>query len=257
MRLYLFTLLFLLMTPFSTFATVPLDLATVKAAEHQLEDVMELMDTNTVKTQLKATKAAYQQAPNELNQIRLGIAYHEAALNLTFLTQGKTQHSGYAQKSYDLLDSVFHNPSTAPGFMPFVAAYKASAIALVGAETRKLSLLGTAFEEFEIAVNDYSEVACLPEFLRGSVAENLPRIFPRKRKWAKIDFESIIQKQQKEPEYANWKIMSFTFWAWANQHQGKKHRATALDYLEKAIALDPDYQAGRERAESLKKALQN
>ncbi len=46
--------------------------------------------------------------------------------------------------------------------------------------------------------------------------------------------------------------MSFTYWAWAKQHQNKKYRTQALQYLNKAIAPDPKYQAGRKRAEELK-----
>ena len=49
--------------------------------------------------------------------------------------------------------------------------------------------------------------------------------------------------------------MSFTYWAWAKQHQGKKYRAQALSNLDKAIALDPDNIAGRAKAEELKADL--
>lgn len=88
--------------------------------------------------------------------------------------------------------------------------------------------------------------------MRGSVAENLPWIFFGKRRYAKKDFKSIIEKYEKNRDYANAKVMSFTYWAWAKQHQGKKYREQALQYLDKAIELDPDYKAGRKRAEELK-----
>jgi hypothetical protein len=88
--------------------------------------------------------------------------------------------------------------------------------------------------------------------MRGSVAENLPWYFFSKRKMAKHDFQSIIDKQEKNTDYANWKIMSFTYWAWAKQHQSNKYRKQAIDYLDKAIALDTNYLAGRKKAEDLK-----
>ena len=66
---------------------------------------------------------------------------------------------------------------------------------------------------------------------------------------------SIINKQNKNDEYANWKIMSFTYWAWAKQHQGKKYRNQAIAYLDKAISLDQNYKAGRIKAEELKLTL--
>ncbi len=71
-------------------------------------------------------------------------------------------------------------------------------------------------------------------------------------KYAKPDFQSIIDKQIKNNNYANWKIMSFTYWAWAKQRQGIKYRTQAIAYLDKAIALDPNYKAGRQKAEDLK-----
>jgi hypothetical protein len=37
------------------------------------------------------------------------------------------------------------------------------------------------------------------------------------------------------------------------QHQSKKYRNISILYLDKAIALDPNYIAGRKRAEELKK----
>jgi len=83
----------------------------------------------------------------------------------------------------------------------------------------------------------------------------LPWYFYSKRKSAKHDFQSIIFKNDTNNEYANWKIMSFTYWAWAKQHQSKKYRTLALQYLDKAIALDPNYKAGRKKAEELKTAL--
>ena len=91
--------------------------------------------------------------------------------------------------------------------------------------------------------------------MRGSVAENLPFFYFSKRKLAKKDFQSIIDKNIENPNYANWKVMSFVYWAWAKQHQGKKHRTEALNYLDKAIALDPNYEAGRKRSEELKNKL--
>lgn len=139
--------------------------------------------------------------------------------------------------------------------MPFIASYRASALSLVGAETRKLRLVGDAFQLFEQAVEKYAVVSYLPEFMRGSVAENLPWFFFSKRKLAKKDFQSIIDKQKENPDYANWKVMSFTFWAWAKQHQGRKYRQQALQYLNRAIELDPNYQAGRKRAEKLRVEL--
>ncbi len=137
--------------------------------------------------------------------------------------------------------------------MPFIESYRA--LALVGGDTKKLNLVGQSFKLFELAVKNYAEISYLSLFLRNSLAENLPWFFFSKKKFAIQDMQAIINKQVKNSEYATDKIMSFTYWAWAKQHQNKKYRTQALQYLNKAIALDPNYQAGLKRAEELKLQL--
>ena len=232
-----------------------IDPSTVKSYEHQLDDVMEMIAIDLLKSKLSEVERNYSEQPTELNKVRLGIIYHETTLNLSFFSD--SGYKGYAQKSFKLLDELYNNPNTTSGLMPFIASYRASALSLVAAETNKIKYLNLAFELFEKAVSNYAAISYLPEFLRGSVAENLPWFFLSKRKFATHDLESIILKQRANEDFANWKIMSFTLWGWANQHQGKKDRSRALQYLDQAIALDPHYKAGRERAEALKKQLLN
>lgn len=238
------------MTVTNSLMAQQLDFSKVKACEHQLDDVMELTDTTELKLKLKEVEEDYKQDPTEINKARLGIIYHETALNLSFFS--KTEFKGFAKKSFDTLSELFYLPNTSKELMPFIASYRASALSLVSAETRKLKLLSEAFDLFGDAVKNYSSVSYLPEFLRGSVAENLPWFFFTKRKFAKQDFQSIIDKQNQNDGFANWKIMSFTYWAWAKQRQGSKYRNQALSYLDKAIVLDPGYKAGRQKAEELK-----
>ncbi|MBK0404696.1 hypothetical protein I5M27_17005 [Adhaeribacter sp. BT258] len=250
MRHKLFVLILITMAITTTLKARELDVSKVKIYEHVLSDVMEIIDTAELKIKLNNAEHQFQQNPSEINKVRLGIVYHETALNLAFFS--KTTYKGYAKKSFEQLTELFNSPSTTPELLPFIASYRASALALVSAETKKLQLLGEAFSLFEDAVEKYARFSYLPEFLRGSVAENLPWFFFAKRRSANQDFQAIINKQTKDPEYADWKIISFTYWAWANQHQGKKYREQSLTYLEKAISLDPNYKAGRRKAEELK-----
>lgn len=223
----------------------------VKTMEHQLDDVMELIDTAVLKRKLNDVENTYATTPVTINKARLGILYHEAALNF----RADIAYKDYSKKSYDILTEVMNAPGVPEELLPFVASYRASALSLMSGETKKLSLLGDAFDLFDDAVKKYADVCYAPEFMRGSVAENLPWILFRKKRFAKRDFQSIIDKQVKDPDFANWKIMSFTYWAWAKQF-GNKYRAQAFRYLDKAIELDPNYQAGRERAEALKAMMQ-
>ena len=236
-----------------TAQTKQLNFLKVKAFEHQLDDVMEIIDTAELKFKLNEVEENFKKDPHEINKVRLGIVYHETALNLSFFS--KTEFKGYAKKSFDVLSELFNSPVTTKELLPFVASYRASALSLVGAETKNLKLLGEAFVLFDASVNNYASVSWLPEFLRGSVAENLPWFFFLKRKFAKLDFQSIIDKHERNNDFANWKIMSFTYWAWAKQRQSKKYRMQAVSYLDKSIALDPYYKAGRKRAEELKANL--
>ena len=240
----------MLMAPAATATAQSLQLAAVKTYERQLLDVTEIIDTTYLKNKLITAESEALHHPNELTKVRLGIVYHEVTLNLTFLT--KTGYRGYAQKSFDLLSELANDARTTPEAMPIIQAYRASALALVGAETRRTSLLRQSFALFGEAISNYAAVSAAPEFLRGSVAENLPWFFFGKHKAARHDFGSIIEKQRQNPAYADTRIMSFTYWAWANQHQSRKHRQQALSYIEQAILLDPNYQSGRKRAETLK-----
>ena len=227
-----------------------LDFSKVKTYEHQLDDVMEVIDTTELKVKLKEVEKQFQKEPTEINKVRLGIIYHETALNFGFLT--KTNFKGYSKRSYEVLSELFHDPTTTEELLPFITSYRASALSLLGGETMKLGLVGDAFKLFKVSIQKYGDVSYSPEFLRGSVAENLPWFFFSKRKFAKIDMQSIIDKQNVNSEFANWKIMSFVYWAWANQRQSGRSKVQSLIYLEKAIALDPNYKAGRQRAEDLK-----
>jgi tetratricopeptide (TPR) repeat protein len=245
-----FTLIIAAMAINNSLSAQNLDFSKIKTYEHQLDDVMEIIDTTELVVKLHTVEQQFHHEPTEINKVRLGLIYHETALNLGFLA--KSKFKGYAKKSYDILTALHLEPKTTKELLPFVSSYRASALSLVGGETMKLGLVGDAFKLFEKSIQDYGAISYSPAFLRGSVAENLPWFFFSKRKFAKIDMQSIIEKQASNSEYANWKIMSFVYWAWANQNQSKKYRTQALTYLDKAIALDPDFKAGRQRAEQLK-----
>ena len=226
------------------------DLNKIKYYETALDDVIEIIDKEFVVKKLKEVEYEFNLSPNELNTVRLGLIYHETALNLTFFDKTK-KYAGYAQKSYDILTKLVSNEKTSPELLIYIESYRASAISLVAAESKKFKLLGTAFELFEKAIIKYASVSPRPEFMRGSVAENLPFFMWRKRKFAKMDFESIIKKQEENPNYADFRIMSFTYWGWARAHKQKKFRKQAIEYLNTAIKIDPEYKAGRKRAEEL------
>ena len=74
-----------------------LDFSKVKMYEHQLDDVMEIIDTTELKVKLKEVEEQFLKEPTEISKVRLGIIYHETALNLGFVA--KTSFKGYSKKS--------------------------------------------------------------------------------------------------------------------------------------------------------------
>ncbi len=231
-----------------------LTLSDIQSVEIKLADVMEVTDTAVLRAKIMSVENEFKQAPDELTKIRTAIIYHEAALNFSLLAQNPVK--GYAKKSFDLLTEMLADMNTPEYLRPFAAAYRASALSLIGAETKKLKYLHVAFDLFEECVNNYAGVSYLPQFLRASVAENLPWFFFFKKKFAAADFEAVIKKYENNNAYAPDKIMSFCYWGWAKQHPAKKYRGQSLNYLKKAILLDPLKIAANEKAALLKLALQ-
>ncbi len=249
-----YTVAMLLMTITTVGQTQNLIKEKIAFYEEALNDVMEIIGQEEVKTKLKQVSDMAGNDSSSLNLARLGITYHEVALNLTFFNKTGA-YSGYAEKSFTLLTNLGKRSDIDSELLIFIDTYRASALSLMSAETRKLKYLKQAFNLFETIVNKYANLSPRPEFMRGSVAENLPWLMFRKRKFAKQDFESIIIRYEQDNAYADQKIMSFTYWAWANAHQSKKDRAVALKYLNRSIALDPYYKSGRKKAEVLKEKL--
>ncbi len=228
-----------------------LNLLKVKSIEYLLSDVLELNNALEVRFKLRDIENNFQQNPSVINGLRLGIIYYKTALYLSFFA--KVKFEGYALKSYNILSELYKKPNLETEIYIFIVSYRAAALALESAEKKKIKLLMQAFFLLNNAVNKYAIISYLPEFLRGSVAQNLPWFYFTKRKIAKQDFQSIIEKYNKNPEYANNSVMSFTYLAWAKQHlHSKKHSLQVLTYLNNAISLDKNYTSGRKKAEELK-----
>lgn len=58
-----------------------------KIIERKLDDVMELIDMDIIKNKLVQVEKEFENEPNEINKARLGIIYHEVALNLSFFSK--------------------------------------------------------------------------------------------------------------------------------------------------------------------------
>ena len=71
-----------------------------------LDDVMEFIDNDLLQAKLPEIEADYKANPSLLNKVRLGIIYHEVALNLGFSTSTtKAMHKRASQ----FYQNVKHN----------------------------------------------------------------------------------------------------------------------------------------------------
>jgi tetratricopeptide (TPR) repeat protein len=228
--------------PRSNLPAQRLDPVALKAVEAEIEAVMERIDVEGLAAELPERERAAENDKSIVCQARLGIFYHEVALNLGM---GKSKkYKGYAKKSYDALSEALSGPDMTPELASFCLAYRASALALWAGEKGDLGKLDAAFSLFADAVALYGLDNYAPRFLRGSVAESLPPIFG-KANLAREDFETLIKQEEASPGFVHSRVLSFTYWAWANNRYkdsarlSPADRVRAVDYLEKAIALDP------------------
>lgn len=224
----------------------------VKLIESHLLDVMEI-DERSAEHKTREIESEYQMFPDQMNMARLGIVYHERALSHFNSPDGEKRK--FASGSFEILDELHQSPDTFPELRPFVAAYRSSSIALMAAERRNPALINTSFESFDKAIKQYSPVSYCPEYLRANIAGNLPWFFFSKRKLARQDFESIIQKHQLNNQYAPYRIMSFVYFGWAKLSHSGKYIQQAVAFLDKAMHLDPKNRAAGKKAEELKSKL--
>ena len=79
-----------------------------------LDDVMEFIDNNLLQAKLPEVEADYKANPSLLNKVRLGIIYHEVALNLGFFNKyykrvlqfyQNVKQAPKPQRHYNLLSS--------------------------------------------------------------------------------------------------------------------------------------------------------
>jgi hypothetical protein len=218
----------------------------IREAEKILSDVTEMIDYQVIEKKLSAQESLVRRQATFLDSLRLGILYHESALIL----MKKKQKSPHAKMSFDLLSRLMASAKSENEFLPVIAAYRASARSLQSAESGKLSELAEAFDFFEEAAQKYAAFSPYPEFLRGSVAENLPKIFFKKRRFAKIDFLALKKKYETDIAFAEPRLMSFVYLALARLMR-KNNDSESKILLKKAMSLDSEQNAAYAEAEKL------
>ena len=217
------------------------------------EDCSELTDRKEILNKLSIAEAVHITELQDVNtMIKIGLIYHEVALNLNRFAPKKDRRTGYAEKSFQVLSKLVAKPILSKEIQIWILTYQASSLALLSGEKGSLILLSRAFSLFEIAIAKYDQESYLPRFLRASVSENLPWLFWRKRKFAKLDLDNLVKRIEDNPSAIPDKIKSFIYWAWANQFKNKiNKRQVVKKHLRESIRLDPEKKAGFLNAEKL------
>jgi len=223
-----------------------------KEAISQLEDIMDISDLDRITSLLLEQRNITKLTPNTINKVRLGILYHDVALKS--LSRNKAERRYYTEEAYRMLTNLSNDLKIEEELKPFVKAYQASVLALLGAERNNSQLVNQAFGLFEQAMQQYGHFCYAPQYLRARVAEQLPRSFG-KRRMARKDYSELIDRYGLDCRFATYKSMSYVYWAWAKLHNNKKNKKQLIRYLEQSIKLDRTGEAAGARAKLLLEEL--
>lgn len=221
----------------------------VTSIEAELEPYMQLTDNIALARDLPKMENKAESATTPLAKLQSAIFLHEIAANF----QGNATYDGYAQKSYDILTALAADANTEAELMPFITAYQGSAQVLMGEETGSKKNIRKGIKTLDASVENYRKYSFVSRFLRGSTFERLDL----RKSVAREDFTMLVVNYEFNNEFANNKVMSHSYTAWANLHQDKVYRDKAISYLKKAISLDPKGSAGKQKAESLLKEMKS
>ena len=199
------------------------------SADETVADVAEILQAEIVRRNLADTRADHERDPSTLNAVRMAIAYHEASLVLG-------DDEPWAARSFAILSDPRVYASADDELKPIVFSYMGSARALMGRDTRRIGYVRDAFLILDDAVRVWGDTSPMPRFLRGSVAENLPRSF-RKRAVAKSDFRRLIELDAEDDTFASDKLMSFVLYGLSTL---EPNPSTANALRAKAFATDTD-----------------
>jgi hypothetical protein len=205
----------------------------------KLEQYTEVLDTAKLSQNLEYFE--YKQDGDALDQIALGITYHEICVVHYILGKDKS-YAHYAEKALrTLVDAKKTSPVDA---YPILDTYINSSRSLVASTKNNLVELIRVIRIYNGLVRKYGSISYYPEFLEGSLLENLPNILGGHTKAKKL-FESIIAKHESDPAYASDKIVSFCYLSLGKL---EKNSTRKKDYFQKSIAIDADKQGGANQA---------
>jgi hypothetical protein len=207
-----------------------------------LEQFTEILNKNVLQDNQKTLEKIAQ--PDVLEIIALGLTYHEICV-LYFMLEKNKQYAPYASKALTTLSSA--RPDAPEWTLPMLDSYINSSRSLVAAVKGNLIGLLRVIRDYDKLIDKYSATSYHPEFLQGSLLENLPNVFGAHSK-AKQRFENIVTKYNKDHAYATPKIISFCYLSLGKLSKNPKEK---IDYLEQSIKIDSSGDGGSTLAKKI------
>jgi len=249
-KIFLYLFLFLFISGVAP--VLAMDQVQIIEYEHKL---MEVMGTDKVDSlvaniaQLEKDLDKQEGLAYNLGKIRLGIYYHNLALN-----GFKMGYRGFAEKSFDTFRQIHEDPGCKPELRPIVLSYLGSSRAIMGDESNnpidKIRFVQEGVAYLDEAVNKYKDYSYIPYFIRANVCIALPDFFGKEKEAFK-DYSSLEQWYQRTPERIPAGIMSVVYFNLGDYHKKQRNLRKACDYWEKAEILDPDGEIGAQAREML------
>ncbi len=226
-----------------------LDRSEAQAADAELAEFMRSRDERTLQADLSRIEGKLREASPPAEKIGAGIVFHDASR--TLFPAGVR---GYAQKSYNLLKTLYDDRSLPERYRPLVTAYLGSARTLMGNEDNnpfnKMSYVKQGLKYLDEAVSKYREATPIVSFVRASVCVNLPEFFNTLDK-ARGDLRYLEDRAQGDPAYLEASLLSEVLLELGNIAKKDKKMSQALAYWRRAVEVDPSGQAAGQAKEKL------
>lgn len=254
MRSLSISFLILTLMGFSTLVNAQTLEENAELASNELAEVIDIVDFDQIMAKISSQKELIKKEPTFLNKVKLGILYHDGAMQL--VGTKKAARRELAEESYTLLSILATESSKQPHLLPFVKAYQASSLGLLGAANTNNDLIKQSFVLFDQTIDQFGKAYYVPLYLRAKIAENLPYPYNKKR-WAKTDYSNLINWFESNSNSINNRTMIQTYLAWAKLHANKKDYSQAVQYLEEAIKLGQDNNSTVQKAKELLQVMEN
>ncbi len=193
----------------------------------RLAKIIQIQGKANVENALNAAKA------HPTNQLELGILFFKLAEEKRH-NQDKTWIEDL-KKAYTILSILKSAPQLEESLKPYLGSYHAAAMAWLGANTYKTSLVTAAWQAFDQLEEEYGKEELIVGLLQAKIAAELPYFHNRKH-FAKKVLTQMIEQYESNSDISNPLLMAQIYRYWVQLNPKKTQQAKR--YLEKATILE-------------------